>query len=320
MNGIDISSYQKVTDWNAVKANKDFVIIRAGWGSTHVDSSFQAHMENALKAGLKVGVYWFLYAKNENDIRNNAKKCNEVIGKYKDNITMRVWADWEYDSDNFCPGLDVATRTKWVRIFLTEMENYGYSVGVYANKDYLKNKFSDLSDYPLWYAFYATNKGGQVCEIWQNSSKGNVCGIKGLVDVDFYYEDTVEKKPDPVEKKPSSNPDYDTYKVVKGDTLSGISKKLGFTLNDILKANPQITNPNVISIGQVLLVPKKKAAEVVAEQPVAKPGTNDIYVVKSGDTLTAIAKKYGTTVKALKDLNGIKDVNKIYVGQKIKVK
>lgn len=43
------------------------------------------------------------------------------------------------------------------------------------------------------------------------------------------------------------------------------------------------------------------------------------YTVKAGDTLTAIAKKYGTTVKAIKELNDIKDVNLIFVGQKIKI-
>lgn len=43
------------------------------------------------------------------------------------------------------------------------------------------------------------------------------------------------------------------------------------------------------------------------------------YTVKKGDTLTAIAKKYNTTVKKLKDANNIKNANLIYVGQKIKI-
>lgn len=47
--------------------------------------------------------------------------------------------------------------------------------------------------------------------------------------------------------------------------------------------------------------------------------TSTTYTVKSGDTLSGIAKKYGTTVKRLQELNGIKDANKIYVGQKIKI-
>lgn len=47
---------------------------------------------------------------------------------------------------------------------------------------------------------------------------------------------------------------------------------------------------------------------------------NDYYIVKKGDNLTKIAKKYGTTVKKLKDLNKIENANLIYVGQKLKIK
>ena len=43
------------------------------------------------------------------------------------------------------------------------------------------------------------------------------------------------------------------------------------------------------------------------------------YTVKSGDNLTKIAKQFGTTVSELADKNDIKDVNKIYVGQVIKI-
>lgn len=46
----------------------------------------------------------------------------------------------------------------------------------------------------------------------------------------------------------------------------------------------------------------------------------EVYKVKSGDTLSGIAAKYGTTVSKLASINGIKNVNKIYVGQKIRVK
>lgn len=47
--------------------------------------------------------------------------------------------------------------------------------------------------------------------------------------------------------------------------------------------------------------------------------SSEIYVVKAGDTLSGIAKKYGTTTKALQELNGIADANKIRVGQKLKL-
>lgn len=56
------------------------------------------------------------------------------------------------------------------------------------------------------------------------------------------------------------------------------------------------------------------------EKPKKTTSTTEIYIVKSGDTLSGIAKKYKTTVKKLAELNNIKNVNKIYVGQKIKLR
>lgn len=62
----------------------------------------------------------------------------------------------------------------------------------------------------------------------------------------------------------------------------------------------------MINVGQVINLPG------------ATTSSGGTYTVKSGDTLSGIAKKVGTTVKALQDKNGIKDANKINVAQKIK--
>ncbi|QQP71223.1 LysM peptidoglycan-binding domain-containing protein [Carnobacterium sp. CS13] len=96
-----------------------------------------------------------------------------------------------------------------------------------------------------------------------------------------------------------------TYTVKSGDTLSGIASKNGTTVAALQNLNG-IKNANLINIGQVI---KLTGASAPAG------GT---YIVKSGDTLSAIALKVGSTTKKLQDKNGIKDANKIYVGQKIK--
>lgn len=192
--GIDVSNYQGTIDWNKVKADGvEFVIIRAGWGKNGRDPKFKTYIDGALKVGLNVGVYWFLYAKNEKDIIANANSCVSVIGAYKDKINMKVWADWEYDSDNYCKGLTKATRTKWVKLFCSEVAKKGFEVGIYANPDYLKNKFNDISEYPLWLAYYTTNKGKYNPLIWQYSSKGKVKGINGNVDMDEFYGQVTTK-------------------------------------------------------------------------------------------------------------------------------
>ena len=96
-----------------------------------------------------------------------------------------------------------------------------------------------------------------------------------------------------------------TYFVLQGDTLRKIAAKFNTTVDAILKVNPQITNPNIIYLGQAIAIP-------------AGPST---HIVQKGDTLRIIAAKYGTTVDALLALNpSIRNPNLIYVGQVIFVR
>lgn len=190
-NGIDVSSFQKNIDWRKVaESGIKFAIIRCGWGMNNIDSKAIQNIEGALSVGIKIGCYWFIYGKNQAQCEANADKFNSVIAKYKDKITMKVWADWEYDSDKYCPGLTKAQRTQWTKAFCKRMSDYGYDVGIYANRDYLTTKFTDIREYPLWYAIYSSSKGNQECFMWQNSSKGQIPGISGNVDTDYCYADS----------------------------------------------------------------------------------------------------------------------------------
>lgn len=304
MKGIDVSSYQSVINWAEVKASGvEFVIIRAGWGKTNIDASFKKHIEGALNAGLKVGVYWFIYAKSEADVKKNASKCDAVIKDYKDRITERVWADFEYDSDKYFPGLDKATRTRWVELFCEEMQDKGYSVGVYANKDYLKNYFNDLSKYPLWFAYYARVKGDQVCEIWQSSSAGSVPGISGNVDLDEKYEATASEPVKTEPAKAEEEPQTDLVHIVKaGDTLGGIAKKYGTTYQALAEYNG-IKNPNIISVGQVIKIPKNAPASDAKKYKV------NAYVLNVRAGATIRARIVGTLKRGeiieIEEINGI---------------
>lgn len=108
----------------------------------------------------------------------------------------------------------------------------------------------------------------------------------------------------------------ETYTVEQGDTFYGIAKKFNIPVHDIEKFNPNV-NPRDLKVGMVLQL-QKNEEEVVVEVPV--PVVNEVvvesqdeeedlqavdvvHVVKKGETLYRIAKKYDTTVSNLKELN-----------------
>jgi LysM repeat protein len=103
----------------------------------------------------------------------------------------------------------------------------------------------------------------------------------------------------------------DTVTVQRGDTLSKIAARCGVTVNGILRANPVITNPNLIHPGQVIIMPG-------ATLP--NDTNTDYYYVQSGDTLKGIAIKFHTSVDELLRLNPqIRDPNLILAGQRLVV-
>lgn len=109
----------------------------------------------------------------------------------------------------------------------------------------------------------------------------------------------------PPTQPPPPPPSGQTYYVQKGDTLRKIASKFSTTVEEILKVNPQISNPNVIYVGQAIKIPTGVST----------------YIVQRGDTLRIIANKFGTTVDNLLYLNpNIKNPNLIYVGQVLNVR
>jgi peptidoglycan endopeptidase LytE len=108
--------------------------------------------------------------------------------------------------------------------------------------------------------------------------------------------------PPPTTPPPASG---QTYYVQKGDTMRKIASKFSTSVEVLIKLNPQISNPNVIYVGQAITVPSEAST----------------YVVQKGDTLRIIANRFGTTVDNLLYLNpNVKNANLIYVGQVLNVR
>jgi LysM repeat protein len=109
---------------------------------------------------------------------------------------------------------------------------------------------------------------------------------------------------------PTPQPNGAVYTVRSGDTLSAIGAKFGVDYHLIAQANG-ISDPNKIYAGQTLRIPGGGAVNPA-------PATL-YYTIQSGDTLSGIANKYGTTYQHLAAINGIADPNKINAGQTIRI-
>lgn len=110
-----------------------------------------------------------------------------------------------------------------------------------------------------------------------------------------------------------------TYTVKAGDTLSAIASRYSTSSSTLALLN-SLSNPNLIYVGQVLKVSSNASTSSLTSSSANSTVTTAAsYTVKAGDTLSAIAAKYGTTYQALASANSISNPNDIYVGQVIKV-
>ena len=106
--------------------------------------------------------------------------------------------------------------------------------------------------------------------------------------------------------------------VMKGDSFSTIAKKYGVTSRAIQDANPGV-EPTRLKIGQKLVIPARTASATTAAAPTnGATGAAKTYTVKSGDTLQAIARRNGVTVKELQAANNL-TTTRITVGQKLRI-
>ncbi|MFT9189529.1 MAG: LysM domain-containing protein, partial [Liquorilactobacillus sp.] len=108
-----------------------------------------------------------------------------------------------------------------------------------------------------------------------------------------------------------------TYTVKSGDSLSKIAKAYGTTVSKLASLN-SISNTSLIYVGQVLKLSSSSTTSSSSSSSTSS-SSSSTYTVKSGDTLSALAKAYGTTVSKLASLNSISNTSLIYVGQTLKV-
>lgn len=120
----------------------------------------------------------------------------------------------------------------------------------------------------------------------------------------------------PVAPQPVVSEQTKEYVVARGDTYSSIAQKNGLSVKAIEQANPGV-NPTRLQIGQKLQLPAASSAATSSSSASAE-NSGATYTVKSGDVLEKIARRNGTTVKAIMSLNNLRTTT-IKVGQKLKL-
>ena len=177
--GIDVSKYQSNIDFEkAKKAGVEFVIIRIGYrgygsGTLVLDPMFEQHFTNARNAGLKVGVYFFSQAVNENEAREEAQGCWYVLNSRKLDYPIYFDSEASGGSNGRADGLGVTDRTKCAIAFCEEVKALGYQPGVYASTLWFRNRLdlSQLSQYPIWNAHYNVTIQAKILELIRSIQK-----------------------------------------------------------------------------------------------------------------------------------------------------
>ena len=194
--GIDVSKYQSGLDWNKIKkSGVSFVIIRIGYrgygaaGNLVKDPMFEEHFTNARNAGLRVGIYCFSQAVNENEAREEAQACVYVLNGRQ--LDYPIYFDTEASGagNGRADGLGVTDRTKCAVAFCEEVKALGYKPGVYASTTWFRKRLdmSQLSNYYIWNAHYNVASSPIACNMWQGTCTARIPGYGGQIDVNISY-------------------------------------------------------------------------------------------------------------------------------------
>ncbi len=191
--GVTISKYQNQAgpiDWDAMKADGvTFAMIRVGY-LDDLDPYFKENMEGAISHGIRVGVFLYTMALDDDTARREAQFVLEQIKGYPVSYPVAYDVESKYLLDNGKTPQELANHAN---IFCKAIADAGYRPILYGNNQWLTN-YIDISQVPydIWYARYGTNGDFQNRKIWQFTETGSVAGITGNVCIEASYYDYPE--------------------------------------------------------------------------------------------------------------------------------
>lgn len=298
MYGIDISKHNG--DINLEPYRGQFVIIRAGYGNFTKDEKFARNVIECKRLGIPFGVYLYSYALNANEAKAEAHALLKAIEPIKNEIKVGVWFDME-DADGYKKKHGFKFTHENISAicyaFAKTIEDAGYYSGIYTSSSWLPYIKPECDRFDKWVASWGTNDG----QLQNNTSKfGTIHQYTSKpIDKNIMYADI--SRYDINKKNTSTKNPLDAFtngeladKVIAGEFGAGDER------NNALGA-------------------RYEAVQAIVNKKLGIKNTV-YYTVKSGDTLSKIASRFGTTYQKIAQMNGIGNPNRIHAGQRLRVK
>ena len=190
--GIDVSSHQKIIDWDAVKnSGIEFAIIRCGFGDDfkeYDDEYWERNVSECERLGIPYGVYLYSYAASLFEAESEAAHAIRLLKGH--DPAYPVYLDLEDKLVGSCSNELIGQIAD---VFCSRLQNEGYEVGVYANLNWWNTRLTSsvFENHPSWHKWVAQwssscTYGGSYT-MWQYTDNGSVSGISGGVDMDIWY-------------------------------------------------------------------------------------------------------------------------------------
>lgn len=334
---IDISEWQGGIAWATVKGNVHFAIIRVQDG-TYLDKRLAQNVAGCEQQGIPYYLYGFY--------RNGgAVEAARMVSRAK---AAGATKQRGYVLDVEVSGQSAAN----IRSAMATLNASGLDNGIYiANHLYPEYGGEDYGEAWHWIPTYGANDGyahtppAHPCDLWQFTSAGKVPGIGGSADCNAlnggrtlasFTTDAIEGQPTGGGVSDMATLDLSRSAAeLVGDVLSGDAgngearrAKLGNRCDEIQALVNHVLTANASTLADECLAgtwgngeTRKRAMGARYEEVQAKINASlgassaKTYTVKAGDTLSAIAAKFGTTYQAIAAANWISDPNRIYPGQ-----
>lgn len=195
--GIDVSRFQGDIDWNAVaESGVSFAFIRVGnrgYGTGVIvdDSKFEANIQKANEAGIKVGVYFFSQAITEEEALEEVNYVLEKIAPYQVECPVVVDLEMIAGAEGRADALTPEERTHIMKTFCDAVAEAGYKPMIYMNLEMaaIRVNMEELEAYDKWFAYYNPEMYFPYeYKVWQYSEKGTVDGVPNQVDLNICFE------------------------------------------------------------------------------------------------------------------------------------